>query len=409
MALLSRIKIWVTGEILTASDLNAEFDNIIDSGLTNVNIIGSSADVTAMRVVVDPGEVGSESLASNNTGEVQRLRNLIKEITGKTQWYETPPFNLANTLLTTTATNPSVASGVRLILADTSGGGFTIQKLQNGVANQIVTIYKTDNSNALTIADNGTGSGQAINTHTGIDVVIESTRRGGTDLIFDSAAGFWVMMDRIVSTQDIDSLAVTNAKIGVGAVTADEIGALAVETAKINSLAVTNAKIAVGAVTADELGALAVETTKINSLAVTTAKIADDAVTSAKILINSASDSIASFVTANATFQDSGLSVIIAPDSEAFITLNGQATTAGFLRVDGVDVMELQVQRDGTGIYTTRVKGAATGATTEFPLSIGFQDGGSGSATYTVKIRRVSGSGGSVELIAPLLRVADIR
>ena len=95
MGLLSRVKTWVSGEVLTASDLNAEFDNILDSGLVNTKITGSSASVAAMQVVVDPGEVGTESLASSNDGEVKRLRNIIKEIHGGAQWYVTPSRDLS--------------------------------------------------------------------------------------------------------------------------------------------------------------------------------------------------------------------------------------------------------------------------------------------------------------------------
>ena len=94
MGLLARLKVW-TVEILTDTDLNAEFDNILDNGLTNTKITGSSASVSAMQTVVDPGEVGSESLASDNDGEIKRLRNMIKEIVGEVQWYVSPTRDLA--------------------------------------------------------------------------------------------------------------------------------------------------------------------------------------------------------------------------------------------------------------------------------------------------------------------------
>lgn len=89
MPLLSRVKTWVT-EVLTASDLNAEFDNIINNGLKSDKIEGISADVSAMRVTTDPGELGTESLASSVEGELKRLRNMVKEISGQAQWYISP-------------------------------------------------------------------------------------------------------------------------------------------------------------------------------------------------------------------------------------------------------------------------------------------------------------------------------
>src|SRR5690606_5719912 len=93
MALFSRVKTWVSNEVLTAADLNAEFDNILNNSVAS-SIIGASANVTAMQATVDPGDVGSESLAASVTGELQRLRYVIKRIVGGTQWYEAPVGNL---------------------------------------------------------------------------------------------------------------------------------------------------------------------------------------------------------------------------------------------------------------------------------------------------------------------------
>ena len=53
-----------------------------------------SANVAAMQATKDAGEDGTEVLSVTLEEEVQMIRQLIKEITGKTYWYETP----ANTL-----------------------------------------------------------------------------------------------------------------------------------------------------------------------------------------------------------------------------------------------------------------------------------------------------------------------
>lgn len=49
-----------------------------------------SDDVAEMQSVADPGEIGTESLATSLSEELKRLRNVIKEISGRGQWYETP-------------------------------------------------------------------------------------------------------------------------------------------------------------------------------------------------------------------------------------------------------------------------------------------------------------------------------
>lgn len=94
-ALFSRLKTWVSTEEVTYSDLNAEFDNVL-TNLTAANVDDYSANVSQMQTVADPGEVGSESLATSVAGEIARLRKLIAEITGKTHWYESPSNSLSS-------------------------------------------------------------------------------------------------------------------------------------------------------------------------------------------------------------------------------------------------------------------------------------------------------------------------
>lgn len=95
MALYSRVHVWVTNEVLTASDLNNEFNNI----LTNANaaqLTGYSATVSQMQQVTDPGGVGTESLAASTSDEIQRLRFKIKEAIGGAQWYSPAPASLTS-------------------------------------------------------------------------------------------------------------------------------------------------------------------------------------------------------------------------------------------------------------------------------------------------------------------------
>lgn len=92
--LFSRIKTWVSTEDVTYSDLNAEFDNVL-TNFVPLMMDDYSTNVTQMQVVTDPGEVGTESLATTLAGELARLRQMLKEITGKDYWYETPVASLA--------------------------------------------------------------------------------------------------------------------------------------------------------------------------------------------------------------------------------------------------------------------------------------------------------------------------
>lgn len=111
-ALFSRIKVWVSAEDVVYSDLNAEFDNLLNN-LTAANVDDFSTNVSQMQSTTDPGEVGSESLATSVAGEIARLRHLIKEITGETQWYTSPDASISTlaSLLGTGLQDNRIASG----------------------------------------------------------------------------------------------------------------------------------------------------------------------------------------------------------------------------------------------------------------------------------------------------------
>lgn len=89
MAIFSRVKQWVSNEVLTASDLNAEFNNLLNNTKPE-SIEDYSNDVSTMRLTADPGGVGTESLATSLAGELERLRFAIKRICGAAQWYSDP-------------------------------------------------------------------------------------------------------------------------------------------------------------------------------------------------------------------------------------------------------------------------------------------------------------------------------
>ncbi len=91
--LFDRLKNWVKNENFTDEDINAEFNWLIQN-LIPSKIDDYSQTVTQMRLTTDPGESGSESQATSTAGEIERLRHAIKEITGKTYWYESPTRSL---------------------------------------------------------------------------------------------------------------------------------------------------------------------------------------------------------------------------------------------------------------------------------------------------------------------------
>src|SRR3990172_7124700 len=106
-ATFPRIKLWSGTEDLTTTDLNAEFQNVLDN-LTPSGADDHSSNTTQMRIQTTPGAQGSESLATSTAGELERLRFVLNRIVGGTYWYDAPPLSLtgANTLLQTSSSIP---------------------------------------------------------------------------------------------------------------------------------------------------------------------------------------------------------------------------------------------------------------------------------------------------------------
>lgn len=153
MAVFSRIKTWVSGEILTAADLNAEFDNIL-TNMAPAGIEDASANVGAMQATTSPGGVGTESLATNLLGEIQRIRFKIKQIIGQAQWYSTPVGSLStNGILTASINDLAVTTAkidaLAVTAAKIASNAVTTAKILD--ANVTVAKLSSLNSNANAI------------------------------------------------------------------------------------------------------------------------------------------------------------------------------------------------------------------------------------------------------------------
>src|SRR5262245_19654393 len=83
-----------TGTVLTAAIYNADHQNHITN--QNPSMTGAYSDtVGQMQTITNPGTPGSESLAISLAGELERIRFMLKAITGNAQWYGTPAATLA--------------------------------------------------------------------------------------------------------------------------------------------------------------------------------------------------------------------------------------------------------------------------------------------------------------------------
>ena len=91
-----------TGTTLTATIYNGDHQNHIDNGVP-AQLDDYSVSVAQMQSTTDPYPASSESQATTLAGELERIRYVLKQITGKAQWYHDPDsvisFNEANRVI----------------------------------------------------------------------------------------------------------------------------------------------------------------------------------------------------------------------------------------------------------------------------------------------------------------------
>ena len=140
----ARIKVWVS-EILTATDQNAEFDNIINN-MDPDGIGDASGTTAAMQANADPYPGSTPSLATDLDGELQRLRWKLKDEHKTSQWYISPDIVTKTAAYTATQDN-------RVILCDATSAAFTVTLPDvTNLNDKVIVIKKIDSSaNAITV------------------------------------------------------------------------------------------------------------------------------------------------------------------------------------------------------------------------------------------------------------------
>lgn len=152
MAVFSRIKTWVSNEVLTASDLNAEINNLLNNTIP-ASIEDYSVDVSTMQTTADPGGLSTESLATTLAGELTRLRYAIKRIAGSSQWYVAP----VSTLGTAGIVKTSLAALGQQV-SNSSGSYTTTSTSLVDVTNLTVTITTTGRPVFIGLVADGTAN-----------------------------------------------------------------------------------------------------------------------------------------------------------------------------------------------------------------------------------------------------------
>lgn len=196
-----------TGTILTSTIYNSDHQNHIDNGIP-AQLDDYSTTIGQMQTNTDPGEVGTESLATNLAGELERLRFSIKELknffqsSDVAQWYVTPTGslrltdsagvyrNITNSFLTLSGGTNGDGANIELYGSTHAqvGNAFydatthtfrnqaaTLDTLVLNTGTQTATITNLVLTNDLPIAQGGTGASTAADARTNLGLGTAST------------------------------------------------------------------------------------------------------------------------------------------------------------------------------------------------------------------------------------------
>lgn len=137
MASTLRVKTWVSGDTLTAADLNAEFDNLLTGGINNIenaNIASGAAIATTKIAGTAATLTGSETLTNktlttpilNKPTVNASIQAYTSDSDGATITFDMATSNVHNVTLggnrTLAVTNVSTGQAFILILKQGSGG-----------------------------------------------------------------------------------------------------------------------------------------------------------------------------------------------------------------------------------------------------------------------------------------------
>lgn len=92
---ISQYQVVIPGQTITASLWNGMENNIINNGLVWSGIDDYSVNDAQMQVQTDPYPASTTSRPTSAQGELERLRFILAQITGKTYWYQDPDQSMA--------------------------------------------------------------------------------------------------------------------------------------------------------------------------------------------------------------------------------------------------------------------------------------------------------------------------
>ncbi len=148
----ARIQVESPGNILTASNYNAEHDNHITNNIP-ASVDDYSANASQSNAQSDPGPIGTEVLAAALSVEIEQIRFVLDRIIGLVGWRSIPTHNL-----TTLASSLITSGTVMLFYQAAAPTGWTRVVTQDNKFIRVVSAGTPGSSGGTHAADIDVGS-----------------------------------------------------------------------------------------------------------------------------------------------------------------------------------------------------------------------------------------------------------
>lgn len=160
-----------TGTVLTATIYNGDHQNHIDNETPQM-MDDYSANAAQMQSNTSPGGVGTESLATSLAGELERLRYMIKHITGQAQWYVQNAISIQGNLALGNVVTHNLSAGANdnatianiataNVVRFTCAGDAAVSGIAGGTAGKLLLIINADTTDYIQFIDESISSSAA--------------------------------------------------------------------------------------------------------------------------------------------------------------------------------------------------------------------------------------------------------
>ena len=147
----------IPGQTITASGWNGEFENI-DTNFTPSGLDDYSATDSQMQTATDPYPASATSRPTSTSGEIERIRYVLAQLSGKTYWYQDPDVDIGTfkTRFDTHTHDGTTNNGPQILAGGIASDAVTTAKILDSnvtsakVADSAITTAKLNDGSVTT-------------------------------------------------------------------------------------------------------------------------------------------------------------------------------------------------------------------------------------------------------------------